>query len=145
MRLYDELYFEITAEGDRDSLDKFVAFVTSGELDDFFEFTSDYVIYSDNYDSASYGEKISVTLSNDDYGIEIDSINPERFLELLCSGGKNLLIHGNLYDAGNDEYRFISHAGTTSFENSDEIEFSDELDDEARREEFFADDDEDYD
>lgn len=145
MRLYDELYFEITAEGDRDSLDKFVAFVTSGELDDFFDFTSDYVIYSDNYDSASYGEKISVTLSNDDYGIEIDSINPERFLELLCSGGKNLLIHGNLYDANNDEYRFISHAGTTSFENSDEIEFSDELDDEARREEFFADDDEDYD
>lgn len=135
MRLYEELYFEITAEGDRESLDKFVSFVTSGELDDFFEFTDDYVIYSDNYNTASYGEKVSVTLANDDYGIEIDSINPERFLDLLCSGGKNLLIHGNLYDANNDEYRFISQAGTTSFENSDEIDFADELDEEARREE----------
>ena len=67
MKLHEELYFEITAEADRETVDKFVAFVTSGELDDFFEFTSDYIIYSDNYNSASYGENVSVTLANDDY------------------------------------------------------------------------------
>ncbi len=141
MKLHEELYFEITAEADRETVDKFVAFVTSGELDDFFEFTSDYIIYSDNYNSASYGENVSVTLANDDYGIEIDSFNPEDFLDALCSGGKNLFIHGNLYDIDNEEYRFVSHVGDTSYDNSDDIEFTDELDDEARREESLADDD----
>ncbi len=141
MKLHEELYFEITAEGDRESIDKFAAFITSGELDDFFEFTEDYIIYSDNYNTASFAEKITMTLANDDYGIEIDSFDPEDFLDALCRGGKNLLIHGNLYDIDNDEYRFISHMGDTSYENSDDIEFSDELDEEARREESFEDDD----
>ena len=36
MRLHEELYFEINAEGDRQSIDKFVAYMTSGVLDDFF-------------------------------------------------------------------------------------------------------------
>ena len=141
MKLHEELYFEIIAEGDKESVDKFVAFVASGELDDFFEFTEDYLIYSDNYNAASLYEKVSVTIANDDYGIEIDSLNPERLLDVLCRGGKELFIHGNLYDVDNEEYRFVSYMGTTSYENTEDIRFNDELDEEARREESFEDDD----
>ena len=141
MKLHEELYFEINAEGAREDIDRFISFVTSGVLDDFFEFTEDYVIYGDDYDDASKLDGITVTLANDDYGIEIDSLNPEDLLDVLCGGGKNLFIQGNLYDVNNDEYRFISNAGSTSYDNADDIEFSDELDEEARREEV---DDEDY-
>ena len=143
MRLYDELYFEITAEGERQDVDRFVSFLKSGEFDDFFEFTSEYMIYSDNYRTAIPCENVSVTISNDDYGIELDSINPVDFLDLLCSGGKNLYVYGTLYDINNEEYRFVSHTGSTYFENYDKVIFLDELDDEALREESYEDDDDD--
>lgn len=135
MKLHEELYFEITAEGEKNAIEKFAAFITSGELDDFFEFSDDYIIYSDNYESESPFGKVIITLANDDFGIEIDSLDPEEFLDALCSGGKNILIHGHLYDIDDEEYRFISHVGDSSYINSEKIEFNDELDEEACREE----------
>ena len=135
MKLHEELYFNFTAEGAKSDVKKFVAFITSGELDEFFEITDDLISYGDNYSYAAESEKVSVTVSNDDYGYEIDSLNPEEFLEVLCAAGKNLYIHGNLFDIDDEEYRFVSHAGDNYYLNSDKIEYSDELDDEARREE----------
>ena len=100
MRLHDELYFDIQATGSKVDIKKFVDFLLSGELDDFFEFSDDYIIYSDNYEYASSLEEVSVTIANDDIGIEIDSFNPERLLDVLCVAGRNLSIHGNIFDIG---------------------------------------------
>ena len=140
MKLHDELYFEITAEGTKSEIEKFASFITSGELDDFFELSDDYLIFSDNYDYASGFEAVSVTVSNDDYGIEIDSLNPEDFLDVLCSAGKNVTIHGHLFDVDDEEYNFVSDVGSASFINTEDIDFADELDQEARREEISDDD-----
>ena len=50
MTLYDELYFEINLIGPKSEIKKFVRYLQSGELDDFFEITSDYINYEDNYE-----------------------------------------------------------------------------------------------
>ena len=134
MKLHEELYFEITVEGAKSDVVKFIDYVKSGELDDFFEFSSEYIVYDDNYAISSETAQVSVSLSNDNYGIEIDSFDPEEFLDALCSGGKNVTIHGNVFDIDDEEYRFISNAGSTSYVNTDDIDFSDELDDEAKKE-----------
>ena len=134
MKLHEELYFEITVEGVKSDVSKFIDYVKSGELDDFFEFSSEYIVYDDNYAISSETTQVSVSLSNDNYGIEIDSFDPEEFLDALCSGGKNVTIHGNVFDIDDEEYRFISNAGSTSYVNSDDIDFSDELDDEVKKE-----------
>ena len=49
MILYDEIYFEINAEGRKADLKKFAKFLCSGELDDFFQITKDYICYDDDY------------------------------------------------------------------------------------------------
>lgn len=134
MKLHEELYFEITVEGAKSDVVKFIDYVKSGELDDFFEFSSEYIVYDDNYAISSDIGQVSVSLSNDDYGIEIDSFDPEEFLDALCSGGKMVTIHGNVFDIDDEEYRFISNIGETSYVNTDKIDFSDELDDEAKKE-----------
>ena len=134
MKLHEELYFEITVEGAKSDVVKFIDYVKSGELDDFFEFSSEYIVYDDNYAISSDIGQVSVSLSNDNYGIEIDSFDPEEFLDALCSGGKNVTIHGNVFDIDDEEYRFISNMGETSYVNTDKIDFSDELDDEAKKE-----------
>jgi hypothetical protein len=134
MKLHEELYFEITVEGVKSDVVKFIDYVKSGELDDFFDFSSQYIVYDDNYAISSDIGQVSVSLSNDNYGIEIDSFDPEEFLDALCSGGKNVTIHGNIFDIYDEEYRFISNAGESSYINTDKIDFSDELDDEAEKE-----------
>jgi hypothetical protein len=134
MKLHEELYFEITAEGAKNTINNFVNFITSGELDDFFEFSSDFIVYNDNYPTANDTSKVSITLANDDFGIEIDEFDPEKFLDVLCSGGSSLLIHGHLYDIDDEEYRFISHPGDSCYINAENIEYSDELDEEAQKE-----------
>ena len=135
MRLHDELYFSFTAEGEASSVQQFVSFLLSGDLDEFIEITEDYIVYSDNYDYASSTEKVSVTVSNDDYGVEIDSFDPEAFLDVFCAAGRNLYIHGNLFDLDDEEYLFTSQIGDSGYTNSYSVDFHDELDDEARREE----------
>ena len=106
-----------------------------GDLDDFFEITSDYITYSDNYSYASSSEEVSITFANDDIGIEIDSFNPEKLLDVLCAAGKSLSMHGNIFDIDDEEYYFVSHKNDASYVNTDSLEFADELDEEARREE----------
>lgn len=141
MQLHDEIYFEITIEGRRANVEKFKDFLLSGEFDNFFEISSDYIIYSDNYNNASENEEVSLILANDDIGIEIDRLNPEDFIDVLCSGGRNVFIHGNIFDIDDEEYSFVSHIGDTSFTNTEDLEFFDELDEEAAKEEYSADDD----
>ena len=139
MRLNEELYFEITAEGKRESVERFASFILSGELDDFFDVSDDYIVYDDNFDSASPDEKVSFVFTNDEYGVSIDSLNPEDFLDVFCKGSMGIFLSGTLYDIDDEEYSFISHEDDVSFTNTKNIsEFNDELDAKAYEEELEA-------
>ncbi len=118
MTLYDELYFEINLTGTKSEVKKFINYLKSGELDDFFEFSTDFINYDDDYDSAEAGAEVSATLSNDDWGIEINEFHTDEFLEILCKAGKHLYLKGQLYDADNDEYSFVSEAGDSYYTNA---------------------------
>ena len=135
MKLHEELYFEITVEGLKSDVAQFIDYIKSGDLDDFFEFSSDYIVCDDNYALVSSLGKVSISLSNDNYGIDIDEFDPEDFLDTFCAAGKNVLLHGNIFDIYDDEYRFISNCGQSSYVNSEDIDFADELDIEAKKEE----------
>ena len=121
MTLCEELYFEITLTGKKADLKKFVSFLKSGELDDFFEFSSDYITYDDEFDSKDADSDTSVTLSNDDWGIEIDEFDTDEFLEVFCRAGKDLEIIGNLYDIDDEEYKFKSDKGDSYYVNARRI------------------------
>ena len=118
MTLYDELYFEITISGRRADIKKLIAFLESGELSDFFEFSRDYVSYDDDFLTVSETEETSATISNDDYGIEIDEFDVGEFLEVLCRAGKSLYISGQIFDISDDEYSFVSEAGSSYYLNA---------------------------
>lgn len=118
MTLYEELYFEIRATGTKAEVKKFISYLKSGELDDFFEFTSEYVNYDDDYATADEGTEVTVIIANDDYGIEIDEFHTDEFLEVLCKAGKRLYLKGQLYDADNEEYSFVSEAGDSYYTNA---------------------------
>ena len=142
MKLYDELYFEITLKGQKSELEKFIRFLKSGELDDFFEITKDYIVPSDEFYGASAEEKAEITFTNDDIGIEIDRFNPEDFLDVFCLAGKKLDIRGHFYDINDEEYEFSSPFGDNGYTNSILSEFNDELDSYARGEEVNDEDEE---
>ena len=118
MTLYDELYFEINATGTKSEIKEFVSYLKSGEIDEFFEFLPDYVEYCDEYATASPEQEVSISISNDDYGIEIDEFDTDEFLELLCKAGKRLYLKGQLFDADNEEYSFISETGDSYYTNA---------------------------
>ena len=118
MTLYDELYFEITLSGRRAEIKKLISFLESGEISDFFEFSSDYVSYDDGFLTVSESEETTATISNDDWGIEIDEFDVGEFLEVLCRAGKNLYISGQLFDISDEEYSFVSEAGSTYYLNA---------------------------
>ena len=118
MTLYEELYFEMRATGAKSEIRNFVNYLKSGELDEFFEFSSDYISYDDDYATADASAEVSVVLSTDDYGIEIDEFDTDEFLEILCKAGKRLYIKGQLYDADNEEYSFVSEAGDSYYTNA---------------------------
>ena len=118
MTLYDELYFEITLSGRRAEIKKLVSFLDSGEIADFFEFSPDYVSYDDDFLTVSETEETSATISTDDWGIEIDEFDVGEFLEVLCRAGKNLYISGQLFDISDDEYSFVSEAGSSYYINA---------------------------
>ena len=118
MILYEELYFDINVTGPKTEIKKFVSYLKSGELDEFFEFSTDYIIYYDNFDDAEASDDTGVTLSTDDYGIEIDEFHTDEFLEILCKAGKNLYIKGQLYDADDEEYSFVSEEGDSYYTNA---------------------------
>ena len=140
MILHEEIYFDITLEGETSALKKFENYALSGVFDDFFEVDEDYLIYDD----ASSGGMGRLIFTNDDMGIEISRFNTEDFLELLCRGAKDLDVRGNLYDVEDEEFRFLSPIGDSDFSDADAVTiFNDELDATAREEEAAVDEDED--
>ena len=135
MTLWDELYFEVTLHGPKSELKKFVSFLKSGELDEFFEITSDHIIYDDGYASAADDQDTEVIFSNDDYGIEIEEFDTDEFLEIFCKASKNLDVFGSLFDCNDGEFRFTSNKGDSYYVNSRKAGiFNDELDEVAYNE-----------
>ena len=140
MTLCEELYFEITLTGAKTDLKKFISYLKSGELDDFFEFTSDYISYDDEYEGAGPDQETSVILSNDDYGIEIDEFDTDEFLEVFCKAAKALDVEGRLFDIDDEEYEFTSAKGDSYYLNAKRtIKFNDELDEKAYEEDAYED------
>ncbi len=136
MILNEEIYFEITFTGAKAELKKMVKFLKSGELEDFFEFSPDYVCYADEYIGTPDDEQSEIVFTNDDLGIEIDEFDTDEFLELICKAGKNLEISGHIYDVSDEEYSFTSEAGDSYYVNAREAKkFNDELDEAAENEE----------
>ncbi len=121
MTLCEELYFEITVTGVKSELKKFAAFLRSGELDEFFEVESRYIEYRDGYEDQDDSDISSFTLSNDDWGIEIDEFDTDEFLDVFCMAGRALDIHGRLFDIDDEEYSFISHEGDSYHLNAKKI------------------------
>lgn len=128
MTLYDELYFEITVSGKKDHVKTFVNYLKSGELDDFFEFSTDYIYYDDNFAPAAPNQEVSLTLSNEDCGIEIDEFDTDEFLEIICKAGRNLYIKGQLSDSDGDEYTFLSDVGESYYVNARNLAFNEDED-----------------
>lgn len=118
MTLYDELYFEIRATGTKSEVKQFINYLKSGELDEFFEFSSDYVSYDDDYASTADDKEVTVIISNDDWGIEIDEFHTDEFLEVICKAGKRLYLKGQLFDVDDEEYSFVSQAGDSYYTNA---------------------------
>ena len=121
MILCEELYFEITLTGVKSELKKFVTYLRSGGLDDFFEFSSDYITYDDEFAGVADDGESSIVIANDDYGIEIDEFDTDEFLEIFCRAARNLDVVGQLYDVDDDEYRFVSEKGDSYYLNSDKV------------------------
>ena len=142
MKLYDELYFEITLKGQKSELVKFIRFLKSGELDEFFEIEGDYISPADGFATMSDEEKSEITFTNDDIGIEIDRFDPEEFLDVICLAAKKLDVRGHFYDINDDEYEFSSPLGDSGYTDSILAEFNDELDSYARDEEVEDEEDE---
>lgn len=141
MTLWDELYFEITFHGAKSDVKKVISFLKSGELDDFFEITPDYIILDDNYAELPDGEETDLVFSNDDYGIEIEEFDTDEFLETVCKAAKHLDVYGTLCDADGNEFNFTSASGDSYYVNSRKSTvFNDELDAVAMDEESMADD-----
>lgn len=118
MTLCEELYFEITLTGTKSELKRFASFLKSGELDDFFEITSDYIHYDDEYESAEADQEASLIFSNDDFGIEINEFDTDEFLEVFCKAAKNLEAEGRLFDVDDEEYEFVSAKGDSYYVNA---------------------------
>ena len=136
MTIWDELYFEITMRGEKSELRKIVSFLKSGELEDFFEFSSDYIIYDDSFAAADDGAETEIIFTNDDYAVEIEELDTDEFLELLCKAAKNLEVYGTLSDGDDSEFQFSSSKGDSYYVNSRKsVRFNDELDEVVRDEE----------
>lgn len=135
MTLWDELYFEITLHGPKSELKKFVNFLRSGELDDFFEIASDYIIYDDNYAALDDSADSEIIFTNDDYAVEIEEFDTDEFLEIFCKAAKRLDVYGSLCDADDGEFHFTSAMGDSYYVNSRKaMLFNDELDEVAYNE-----------
>ena len=136
MTLYEEIYFEIIFSGEKSELKKMVKFLKSGELDDFFEITSDFICYADEYKDSDDDAQTEFTLTNDDLGIEVDEFDTDEFLEIICKAGRKLDIRGNIYDSSDEEYSFVSEMGDSYYVNAKGAKkFNDELDEAAENEE----------
>ena len=118
MTLLGELYFEITLTGAKEDVKKLLTFLRAGGIEDFFEFSRDFISYDDDYEEASPSTEVSVTLTNEGYGVEINEFDTDEFLEIFCRAAKNLYVSGNLYDEDEEEYSFISEVGDSYYVNA---------------------------
>ena len=118
MTLYEELYFDIKFSGPKNELKKLVSFLRAGGLEDFFEYSSDYISYDDRFNDAEPTEESYIIFTNDDYGIEIDEFDTDEFLEVICRAAKALEVEGQVYDADDEEYSFRSDAGNSYYVNA---------------------------
>ena len=128
MTLYDELYFEITATGAKSEIKRFINYLKSGELDDFFEFDTEYINYDDDYADAGNDQEVSVVISNDDFGIEIEEFDTDEFLEIICKAAKGIYLKGQLFDVDDEEYSFVSEVGDAYYINARNISFNEDDD-----------------
>ena len=136
MTFYEELYFEITMRGPKSELKKIVSAIRSGELSDFFEVTPELFIFDDSYAEADGTDTTEVIFTTDDYGIKIDELDCEEFLEVLCKLGRRVDVYGTVYDVDEEEFSFKSEPGDSYYVNSRITPiFNDELDAAARDEE----------
>lgn len=138
MILHDEIYFEITLEGSSEALHRFESFALSGVFDDFFDVSNDYIIYEEG--TGGEGKSV-VVFTNDEYGIEVDRFDVEEFLDIFCKGAEALFVNGCIYDIDDEEYRFVSHEGDSSYTDAKHAKFNDELDAVAIDEEYDEEDD----
>ena len=140
MTFCEELYFEITLTGSKSELKKFVSYLKSGELDDFFEISGDYINYDDEFDTVGNESETSIVFSNDDMGIEIDEFDSDEFLEVFCKAAKALDVKGRIFDVDDEEYEFISSEGDSYYVNAKKNKrFNDELDERAYEESMYDD------
>ena len=138
MTLCEELYFEITLSGTKSELKRFASYLKSGELDDFFEVSSDYIHYDDEFDAADPEKETSFIFSNDDYGVEIDEFDTDEFLEVFCKAARKLDVEGRIFDIDDEEYEFVSEAGDSYYLNAKRTKkFNDELDEKAYEEDMY--------
>ena len=118
MTLTGELYFEITLTGAKADVKKLLTFLRAGGIEDFFEFSKEFISYDDDYEEASPETEVSVTLTNEGYGVEIEELDTDEFLEIFCRAAKPIYVSGNLYDEDDEEYSFISEAGDSYYVNA---------------------------
>ena len=136
MILNEEIYFEISFSGEKSELKKMVKFLKSGELEDFFEITSDYISYHDEFADKDDLDESEFIFTNDDVGIEIDEFDTDEFLEIICKAGRKLDVSGHIYDIADEEYSFSSPKGDSDYTNAKtNLKFNDELDAAAEEEE----------
>lgn len=141
MILYDEIYFEINLKGSKNDIKRFADFLTSGELDDFFEISSDYINFDESPSEEDNGAALVFT--NDDIGVEINKLDVEDFLDVFCKAARSLDVSGTIYDIDDSEFAFTSPAGDSYYyDSSAPVEFNDELDDQARKEDIDDEDEE---
>lgn len=141
MTLNEELYFEITLKGCKTDLKKFIEFLKSGELDEFFEFSSEFISYDDSFVTTAPTGETSIVIANEDYGVEIDELDTDEFLEIFCRAAKNLDVVGQLYDIDDEEYSFYSEKGDSYYLNAKNITVFNEDEDKERDEDEDEDED----
>ena len=129
MILYDEIYFEITCTGTKADVKKLAQFLRSGGLEEFFEYSSDFLSFDDSYATAEDSAETSLTFSSDDYGIEIEEFDTNEFLEIFCRAAKALDVSGTLYDINDEEYNFKSDVGDSYYIDKSKIAFFNEDED----------------
>ena len=137
MKLYDEIYFEITVSGNKCDIKKFAKYLTSGAFDDLFDITNDFLSYDDEFATKGDDEPCEMVFANDDFGVEMDSLNTDDFLEIFCKETAKLDVRGQVYDINDEEYSFTSAKGTTDYKNArGNTRFNDELDELAEEDEY---------
>lgn len=117
----DSVCFDITVFGEKKDVSKFVSYIRSGELNEFFEISDDMLFFDDNYDSSGADSEVRVIFSSDEFGIEVDEFDADEFLEVICKAGRALLIKGSFYNFDDDEIRFISRSGDDYYANEDSL------------------------